>query len=167
MEFHGNLRWIYFGFGIFDYQRNYFYMLMINILWSDNNKFNNRFKHEMKIMSLKIRDFIDAETIGTREAASVLDSDINKKLNADPVIDTINIDFTGISFISRSFADEIRKLKEFYEKRKKKVEFTNLLEDVGRMIDLVSRKKPTKRDYIDKTKYEVITLMPHTACNPA
>lgn len=48
------------------------------------------------------------------------------------------IDFSGIEFISRSFADEMVKEKRKLEMQNKHIELQNAADSVKKMIDLVS-----------------------------
>lgn len=110
----------------------------------------------MQIIKAKIRDIIGAEIISTREAASILKSHIERNMHNNLSIDTINIDFEGVSFISRSFADEISNVvRKNLETNNKKVNFVNMTENVHKMINLVRKKKSNKLDIMDSIKSEV------------
>ena len=54
---------------------------------------------------------------------------------------TINVDFQGITFVSRSGADEYLKLKS---NSKKKLKEINQLPDVKKMFELVAKNKHSK-----------------------
>lgn len=112
----------------------------------------------MKTITVNVREFIDAEMISTREAASILNSYIEKNTHGDIDPSRVNIDFKGVSFVSRSFADEISRVKENLERSNKKVDFINVTVSVQKMIDLVRKKKSGSLNVTHPGKYEVIPL---------
>lgn len=83
---------------------------------------------------IKISSFFDAKILSTREAARMITQVIQKNVEQRDFI----IDFSGINFISRSFADEIVKERRKLEMQDKHVEFQNVADSVQKMIDLVS-----------------------------
>lgn len=57
----------------------------------------------------------------------------------------IELDFTDIDFISRSFADEILKLKEKMENKKMCLKFINKNSEINRMLKIVSSQRMSKK----------------------
>lgn len=90
----------------------------------------------------------------TIKVATLLSTDIRSRLNADAIRremgkladgDDINIDMTGVVFISRSFADELLNIKEKCLDRK--VDITNASGNVRDMLNVVSKSRHSTRVY--------------------
>ena len=77
------------------------------------------------------------EILSTRSTAREIFNRTNKfKLKK------VELDFTNIEFISRSFCDEFLKQKE---KSNKEVECTNINQEVKDMLKIVAKKHPRKK----------------------
>lgn len=86
-----------------------------------------------KKFTLKLFEIIKTNRISTREMARKFFDLLPKE------IDEYIIDFSEIEFISRSFADEILRIKKNLTLQNKKLEFQNMQESVKKMIEIVSR----------------------------
>ena len=95
-------------------------------------------KNNKKVIILS--ELLDVETISTRKSVEVVDFKLEKIINDSC---EINIDFSNIFQISRSFADEILKLKRNYKLQNISLNFINVNNFVSKMIDLVSHKATT------------------------
>ena len=74
-----------------------------------------------------------APTLGSRDVVDIFRSWVAKsKANA------IDIDFSGVDFISRSAAHELLIIKDELEKKNRKVEFINANQDVFAMIRTIA-----------------------------
>lgn len=82
---------------------------------------------------ISVLDFFQSSSLHTREQANRLFKAIQKKEKHDELF----IDFSEIEFISRSFADELVKLKSQFSTKKNHVEFCCLSKDVKQMFEVV------------------------------
>lgn len=99
-------------------------VLQIHILFIMNN-----------VHVISVKDHMAHTTLVTREAATSFMLQI-KKLPWN----TIELDFSNIEFISRSFADQLHKEKiELWEANEKKVNVSNACEAVFQMLQAVSK----------------------------
>jgi anti-anti-sigma regulatory factor len=81
---------------------------------------------------ISVLDFLQSSSLHTREQAHKLFEAIFQKKNYE-----LYIDFSGIEFISRSFADELVKLKSQFSTNKNYIEFCCLPRNVKQMFEAV------------------------------
>lgn len=93
-----------------------------------------------KEKTITLSELLDVEIISTRKSVEVIDFELKKIIDDNR---EINIDFSNISQISRSFADEILKLRKNYRLQNISLNFVNTNNFILRMIDLVSHKATT------------------------
>ena len=81
-----------------------------------------------------------------------------EKIKENPEQNAITIDFQGINFISRSFADEIWNIVD--DNKNKKITFVGMSEDVNIMISKVkkSRSQERKRVFSNPKMYSFDTM---------
>ena len=86
-------------------------------------------------------------SISTRQAAQFVLRKINE-MHRKKRIKSVTISFARVRFISRSFADELLKIKERLEKRKEistKFIYTNqIIQDTLKKVSKTQRKKPKR-----------------------
>lgn len=99
------------------------------------------------------------KVISTRQHIDILRKKL-RTLNNSEII----LDFTGVEFISRSFADELLKLqKENIDKHQLKIKFENLEYSVTKMIAVVKKGYKNKRkNLIPITK---VSKLEEITCN--
>jgi len=81
---------------------------------------------------LKLYEIVKTSRISTREMARKIFNLLPKEVSE------YTIDFSQIEFISRSFADEMMKIKKSLMLQNKKLEFQNMQDSVKKMIEIVS-----------------------------
>ena len=100
------------------------------------------------IQTIKMQNIFDAHDLIIRSRASELLSYINADANE------VSIDFDGINFISRSFADELCNIID--DNKDKKFSFIGQIEEVRTMILMVQegRRQERKRGIAHAKMYE-------------
>lgn len=100
------------------------------------------------IQTIKMQNIFDAHDLMIRSRASELLSYINADANE------VSIDFDGINFISRSFADELCNIID--DNKDKKFSFVGQIEEVRTMILMVQegRRQERKRGIAHAKMYE-------------
>jgi len=84
---------------------------------------------------ISVSNFFHKDSLVTREVASLL----MKKISECPW-EKVHVDFSGITFISRSFADQFHKEKiDLFENGEKEVICDNMLHDVKEMFKAVCK----------------------------
>lgn len=111
----------------------------------------------MNSQKLSIKSLFKIETLSTRQSVSVIDFKLQELLPTNDC-QRIEIDFSNISQISRSFADEILNLQKIYSSRGVKISFVNMNELISKMIDLVSH-KATSIAPIDSVNVATSTIL--------
>ena len=92
------------------------------------------------IQSISVIDILHHNNLVTRESAIALLSKVS-----DNSCSSINLDFSGIYFISRSFADQFHKIKmELKTNESKEIIVTNAGNEVIQMLSAVSRTQSSK-----------------------
>ena len=88
----------------------------------------------------------------TFKIAELISTDIRTRANADIIRSAVNgvkcdiiLDFIGVTFISRSFADELYNVMDEY----KNITLTNEEKVVKSMLDAVSQSRRSKRNPIE------------------
>ncbi|PKP57515.1 MAG: hypothetical protein CVT88_08790 [Candidatus Altiarchaeales archaeon HGW-Altiarchaeales-1] len=114
-------------------------------------------------MLMNISKFLEGGVMRTREEArhiQKMTEEVLQKTNDNNVL----FDFSGVTFISRSFADEFRVVKLKLEGKGITVELANVCDDVRKMSEIVERaaKKPKLKidsNYLNKEyNVEVIEI---------
>lgn len=82
---------------------------------------------------LKLFEIVKVNKISTREMARKIFNFLPREKGE------YIIDFSEVEFISRSFADELVKIKNNLAFQNKKLKFDNMEEPVKKMIEIVSR----------------------------
>lgn len=90
------------------------------------------------IIRLRISDYL-SNTVHTREAVDNLFRAID--LNE---VSAIYLNFEGIDFISRSFADELVKHMSLLKKEHYEVELLNLSDEINQMLNKVGESNTTR-----------------------
>lgn len=93
----------------------------------------------MNSQELFLKSIFKTETLSTRQSVIVIDFKLREMLSENNSKKLV-IDFSNISQISRSFADEILNLQKKYSSKGIKISFKNMNELIAKMIDLVSNK---------------------------
>jgi len=92
--------------------------------------------------SILLTDFINQHSLITREAAQAL-----IEYAGDTACRQIELDFTGVDFISRSFADQFHKEKmRLWQTASKEVEIVNACDNVLEMLKAVSKTQDEPKD---------------------
>ena len=84
-------------------------------------------------VSISVRRFFNASALHTREQAEKLFAAVLDQLQPP---EELFVDFSGIEFISRSFADELVKLK-ITSRRKRLINFCCTSSDIRSMLEAV------------------------------
>jgi anti-anti-sigma regulatory factor len=102
---------------------------------------------------ISVLDFFQSSSLHTREQANKLFEVILKKLKK---YSELHIDFSNIEFISRSFADELVKLKSQFSTAENYIEFCCLSRNVRQMLEAVEHTQSySKREkYIPVRQFE-------------
>ena len=90
-----------------------------------------------KKKTIILSELLDIETISTRKSVEVVDFELMKIIDDNR---KINIDFSNIFQVSRSFADEILKLRKNYKLRNIDLNFVSMSNFVSMMVDMVSHR---------------------------
>ena len=100
-------------------------------------------------------EFIQSQSLVTRQAAR----DVFEKISASRE-SQINLDFTGISFASRSFFDELNNFQSKFKLLGKQVELLNLNETLSSLLEIVqsSAQMKSSMSYASTTYAETITF---------
>jgi len=83
------------------------------------------------------------KNIATRQAIDLVKREIFTLSNLRNF--TIELDFTNVNFISRSFADELINLRKQMENKDAILEFVNMNNEVDNMLKIVSTQKASKK----------------------
>lgn len=102
---------------------------------------------KQKIIRIDLGNLI-AKNIASRQSAELIRPEI---FRIAPRKENIEIDFSNVDFISRSFADEILHLKDEMKKRDIIIQFSNTNNEVENMLKIVTSQVPKKQRSIDFT----------------
>jgi anti-anti-sigma regulatory factor len=98
---------------------------------------------KMKNQAIKVNLFkLIAKNIATRQAIKLIQDEIFN--NVKKTTESVDLDFTKVDFISRSFADEILNLRKKLKKQDITLNFVNINDEIIEMLKVVSSHK--KRD---------------------
>jgi len=100
---------------------------------------------KQKVIKIDLASLI-AKNIATRQSAELIRSEI---FRIAPLKENIEIDFSNVDFISRSFADEILHLKDEVKKRDIAIQFSNTNNEVENMLKIVTSQVSKKQRSID------------------
>ncbi|PKP56931.1 MAG: hypothetical protein CVT89_05355 [Candidatus Altiarchaeales archaeon HGW-Altiarchaeales-2] len=98
----------------------------------------------------------------TRLEGKVLSRKIEEMINKSPSEKEILLDFREMTFISRSFADEIRKIKKKLENSGVSVKYINVCENVQKMIDVVERS--VQKTNVPTMDFSLIPIKNFSSC---